>query len=72
MLFWKLSFYEMVTRTQLKMGEELSKLITQHNSLVDVVSAALGGKSDMPEANLNQAPTFEAALANINVAMNFG
>jgi len=52
------------------MGESVTMILCQHNSLAMIVGAALGG-SDEKDAvpDLQNAPTFEAALAQMNAAL---
>lgn len=75
MLYWKLSFYELVSQAQLKLGAELAKITSFQNSMVQVLGDAFGDGKSKPvsktDANLNNAPTFEAALSNINMAFTF-
>jgi hypothetical protein len=45
-LYWTYSFRELRQRLQLKYGELYATQLCQYNSLAQVVSAALGGKTE--------------------------
>ena len=45
-LYWRYSFYELKKRIELKVGEMTAISLSNYTSLVEVVSAALGGEKD--------------------------
>jgi hypothetical protein len=73
------SFYELSQRVRLKYGELAAVQLTQHNSLVQIINAALGGKTDNtgPSAPPSKdtitpgAANLEAAVAKINSVLSF-
>lgn len=78
-MYWRLSFYELISRVKLKVGELNARMLCQYTAFAEVVNAALGGSkqsSGHPQKgefnDLAQGPSFEAAIANINRALNFG
>ena len=77
-IFWTLARREIQQKLQLKLGEESAKILSQHNSLVSIMNAALGdGKSRGPITphqpgvrNLAEGHTdVESAVAAINAAL---
>lgn len=66
-------------KIQLKLGQLDAQLISQHNSLVQIVNQALGGKdtpsapSEKPAAvGVDISGGVEKAVINLNRMLNFG
>lgn len=62
---------------KLKLGELNARMLCQYTCFAEVVGSIFGKSEDAPlrkgEFNdLADAPSFEAALANINSALTFG
>jgi hypothetical protein len=80
-MYWRLSFYELVGRVKLKFGQLHAQTACYYQGFALVVSQALGGNRKPGETpklvegeytDLGQAPSFEAAIAQINSALTFG
>lgn len=76
-MYWRLSFYELTSRIKLKLGELSTVALCNYTAFAEVARAALGGGDGGGEApkdyeDLAKAPSYDAALANINSALSFG
>ena len=76
-LYWRLSYYEIVGRLKLKYGELNATLLCHYTSIAEVANHVFGdgssGGKDPERVDLTEgAPSFEAAIANINSALSFG
>jgi hypothetical protein len=80
-LYWRLSFYELIGRVKLKFGELNARMLCQFTAFAEVVNGVFGKGDSSGESaplvkgeynDLADAPSFEAALANINAALTFG
>lgn len=74
-LYWRLSFWEISKRIQLKMGELTAVTLCNYTGLAQVASMALGGgkrSATRGEDVTEGAQTAEQAIAAINAMLNFG
>lgn len=78
-LFWRYDFFEIRTRIQLKYGQLDASLISQHNSMVQIMNQVLGGGSKPSSApagggavGVDVSGGVDRAVGNINAMLNFG
>lgn len=77
-VFWRYDFFEIRTRIQLKFGQMNATLLSQHNSMVQIMNQVLGGSSKnsdpMPGGAVGVDITggVDRAVVNINQMLNFG
>lgn len=79
-LFWRYDFFEIRMRIQLKFGQLDAQVLSQHNSLVQIMNQVLGGsssKSSSAPANggaigVDISGGVDRAVGNINAMLNFG
>lgn len=73
-LYWKYSLYELIQRVQLRLGFETSVLLSQHSAMVDIASAMFADPKKAKKAKnvTDGAPTYEAAIANMNSILKWG
>jgi hypothetical protein len=70
-LYWRLSFYELVGRIKLRIGEHTAILLSQFAGMAQIVNGAFGGET--PAVDLTEgAASAEDAVAAINAALSFG
>jgi hypothetical protein len=76
-LYWTLARREIQLKVQLKLGEMNANLLSHHNSMVQIISSALGSSPDKGGASeykdLSEGhSSLESAVAAINGAMRIG
>lgn len=78
-LFWRYDFFEIRMRIQLKFGQLDATVLSQHNSLVQIMNQVLGGSSKGSAAPANGGAIgvdisggVDRAVGNINQMLNFG
>lgn len=74
-LYWTYSFREIQRKLQLKFGQLSAEHICQHNSLVQIISQALGGApdetKDLGHAAASNGKDINQAVAEINSLLRF-